>query len=155
MSNAKSQEWGLQNAQKRVEMLARHTEAFLLEPELLSTVLEELAVVLEEIHQQYEELSATHQAIAEQHQRYQELFDFAPDGYLVTDVRGIIQNANQAAGNLFGVHQAFLVGKPLVIFVANADRRAFLTYITALRTSASYAIGICSSSHDRVRCFRQ
>ena len=34
--------------------------------------------------------------------RYQELFDFAPDGYFVTDANGDIVNANRAATLMFG-----------------------------------------------------
>lgn len=136
MSNVIPKVTKLQNAQHRVNLLARNTEAFLLEPELLATVLEELSVVLEEIDQQYNELLSTRQALEEQRQRYQELFDFAPEGYLVTDIRGVIQEANQAAETLFGVRRNFLVGKPLSLFVAKLDRRAFFTYLSALQTSA-------------------
>jgi two-component system, OmpR family, sensor histidine kinase VicK len=136
MSSAKLEWSKLQQAQQRVEILAHNADAFLLEPDLLSTVMEELAVVLEEVHQQYEELLTTRQALEEQRQRYQELFDFAPDGYLVTNAEGIIQEANQAASRLFQVRQAFLVGKPLVVFVAKPDRRAFHTYLSRLQTAA-------------------
>ncbi|CAA9401470.1 hypothetical protein AVDCRST_MAG94-5938, partial [uncultured Leptolyngbya sp.] len=47
-------------------------------------------------------------------QRYQELFEFAPDGYLVTDAQGKIQEANLAAARLLNIEQRFLVGKPLL-----------------------------------------
>lgn len=35
-------------------------------------------------------------------ERYQELFDFAPDGYFVTDIKGDISEANRAATLMFG-----------------------------------------------------
>ncbi len=57
--------------------------------------------------------------------RYQELFDFAPNGYLVTDLQGIIQEANHAAAAMLGTPKQFLVGKPLLFYVAQGDRRAF------------------------------
>lgn len=138
MSSVDVQVLKLQNAQQRVQILAHNTDAFLLEPELLSTVLEELAVVLEELQQHHEELYATRQALEAQRQRYQELFDFAPDGYLVTNVQGVIQEANQAASQLFRVRQAFLVGKPLIVFVAKPDRRAFHTYLSHLQVEAQH-----------------
>jgi hypothetical protein len=53
-------------------------------------------------------------------QRYQELFDFAPDGYVVTDSYGVIEEANQAAAYLLGVRKAFLAGKPLGFFMTGA-----------------------------------
>ena len=136
MSNIEAMGAGLHNVQYRVAILANNVEAFLAQPVLLSTVMEELAVVLEEVQQQYEELLTTRQRVEEQRQRYQELFDFAPDGYLVTNVQGIIQEANQAASTLLGVRQTFLVGKPLVVFVAKVDRRAFHTYLSHLQTKA-------------------
>jgi len=38
----------------------------------------------EDLRVQNEELAAARQAVETERQRYQELFDFAPDGYLVT-----------------------------------------------------------------------
>ncbi|PSB28625.1 PAS domain-containing sensor histidine kinase [Stenomitos frigidus] len=125
----------LHNAQHRVEILSHNAETFLNQPELLSTVLEELAVVLEEVEQQYEEVLITRQTLESKRQRYQELFDFAPDGYLVTDANGVIQEVNQAATSLFGMRQEFLLHKPLAILVADADRRAFRTYFSSLQTT--------------------
>ena len=68
-------------------------------------------------------------------QRYQELFDFAPDGYVVTDATGTIQEANRAIATLLAVPQDFLVGKPLVVFVAEKDRKAFHIQLTRLTES--------------------
>jgi PAS domain S-box-containing protein len=57
--------------------------------------------------------------------RYQELFDFAPDGYLVTDAQAIIQQANHEAAAMLGTRKEFLAGKPLLFFVGDNDRRSF------------------------------
>ena len=65
-------------------------------------------------------------------QRYQELFEFAPDGYLVTDAQGIIREANSAAATLFNLSQKFLVGKPLINFVPNEERPAFRSQLNKL-----------------------
>ena len=78
---------------------------------------EELQVALEELKQQNEQLVAAQTEIERQRQRYQDLFEFAPDGYLVTDAAGIIEEANCTAAKLLNVSQRFLVGKPLIIFV--------------------------------------
>ena len=98
----------------------------------LSTALEELHVAAEELRQQNEELLATRQTLEAERQRYRDLFEFAPDGYLVTDADGTIQEANEAAASLLGVRQDFLVGKPVVVFVAGEARRAFGAYLTRL-----------------------
>ena len=84
-------------------------------PELLEdlhTALEELHVAEEEQYQQNEALAAARLTAEAERQRYQELFDFAPDGYLVTDPDGIIQEANRAAAILLGVPQPHLLDKP-------------------------------------------
>lgn len=60
--------------------------------EALSNTLEELHVATEELRQQGDELAATCQTLEAERRRYQELFEFAPDGYLVTDDKGVIAN---------------------------------------------------------------
>jgi two-component system cell cycle sensor histidine kinase/response regulator CckA len=91
----------------------------------LSIALEELNVATEELQQQNEELMATRQQLELERQRYRELFDFAPDGYLVTDDRGIIQEANFTAANLLNLSRRFLSGKPIDIFIDPAKRDIF------------------------------
>src|SRR6266536_696843 len=75
----------------------------------LDTALEELQVAGEELRQQN-----------------QELFNFAPDGYLVTDAAGIIREANHTAAALLNLSQSFLVGRPLLLFIAKVERASFL-----------------------------
>jgi PAS domain S-box-containing protein len=70
---------------------------------------------------------------------YRELFEFAPEPYLVTDAPGVIEEANQAAVAFFGRPKAFLRRTPLPFFVAAADRRAFydrLARLGVLRSGA-------------------
>jgi PAS domain S-box-containing protein len=100
--------------------------------EELQTALEELWVAEEELLQQNEELAAARQAAERERQRYQELFKLAPDGYLVTDAAGTIQEANHAAATLLAVPQERLPGKPLVVFVVAAERHAFRTQLNRL-----------------------
>src|SRR5215813_8870091 len=86
-----------------------HEPAILQEAlEVLQTSMEELHVVAEELQQQHEVTAVAQQATAAMHQRYQALFDFAPDGYLVTDSQGIIQEANRTAAVLFAIGQGYL-----------------------------------------------
>ena len=97
-------------------------------PELfteLNISLEELRVSEEELRQQNEMLGETRLAVEEERQRYQDLFDFAPDGYLVTDADGKILEANRAAGLLLGVLPRHLANKPLAVYVAPESRPAF------------------------------
>ena len=91
----------------------------------LSTALEELRVAEEELREQNEALITSQLLIEEERARYRDLFEFAPDGYLVTDVRGAIQEANRAAAELFGIDEHFLVGKPLPSYLDSDTRRDF------------------------------
>ena len=58
--------------------------------------------------------------------RYQELFEFAPNGYIVTDLHGVILEINQTAAAFLGGRKPFLLGKPLLFYVAEGDRRSFV-----------------------------
>src|ERR1700741_1697335 len=95
--------------------------------------LEELLEADKELRQQKEELIASQQVMEAERQHYQGLFDFAPDGYLVTNASGIKQEANRAAAALLSVPQGFLLGIPLIAFVAKGDCRAVLTQLTQLK----------------------
>ena len=93
--------------------------------EELHVALDELQTEEEELRRQNLALESADQAAEAERCRYQDLFDFAPDAYLVTDLAGTVREANRAAARLFGVPAQFLAGKPLAVFVDPADRRAF------------------------------
>ncbi|MEA5605942.1 ATP-binding protein [Nostoc sp. UHCC 0252] len=104
-----------------------------LQQELTTEAFEELQIALEELQIASEELQATRMAVENERQRYQELFDFAPDGYLVTDIYGTILEANQASTILLNISQRFLIRKPLVSFIGQSDHQAFFNYLTQLK----------------------
>lgn len=54
----------------------------------LHSALEELEVADRELRQQNQELCLAQAAVEAERQRYQDLFEFAPDGYLMTDAQG-------------------------------------------------------------------
>ncbi|MDM7911715.1 MAG: PAS domain S-box protein, partial [Methanotrichaceae archaeon] len=66
---------------------------------------------------------------------YWDLFNLAPNCYLVTDIDGTIQEANLAASTRFGARQDLLVGKPLISFIADKDHSAFRAQLTGLKRS--------------------
>jgi len=115
----------------RVSTLQKNTNAA---PELqnyslvlgeLETALEELQVAGEELLGQNEELAIAREKVDAERQRYQDLFEFAPDGYLVTDPNGKIQEANRAATVLLNTGQRFLVGRLLISFTVPEARPIF------------------------------
>ena len=114
----------------RPELLAQAAEE-------VSVSLEELHVALEELHQQNAELMATREALEVERLRYQELFEFAPSGYLVTDSAGVIKESNLQMAAMLQRPQRFLIGKLMVLFVAEPYRKAFLDLLTRLESGES------------------
>ncbi len=112
----------LQEAYKQLEEYSTDLEAINQE---LQLTLEHLQVLEEKQQEQ------NHQLVHEQ-QRYEELFNFAPDGYLLTDAQGRIQEANCAITALLSIESGFLVGKPLVSFIPVSARRTFRTQLNHL-----------------------
>ncbi|MBD1928501.1 PAS domain-containing protein [Trichocoleus sp. FACHB-90] len=92
--------------------------------EELYAALEKLQVAQEQLSLLNQKLAAAHQVAQAERQRYQDLLEFIPP-CLVTDMAGVIQEANSAAATMLNVPQRFLVGKPLVLFVVEQERRAF------------------------------
>jgi PAS domain S-box-containing protein len=101
----------------------------------LQTALEELQVAEEELRNQNAELIATREVLEEERSRYLEMFNLAPDAYLVTTREGIIREANEAASQLFRMHYRFLIGKPLINYISGQDRRLVRSEINNLTTS--------------------
>ncbi len=97
--------------------------------EELSAAIEELEVSTEEIHSQNEALADAKRQLDVESARYRDLFDLAPDGYLVTDTVGVILESNRAASELLGTAGPFLQQKPIVVFVDAADRRLVLNHL--------------------------
>ncbi|MEA5552433.1 PAS domain S-box protein [Anabaena cylindrica UHCC 0172] len=83
----------------------------------------ELQQTVEEILSHNEQLAVDCEMAELERRRYQDLFEFTPYGYLVTDKLGLIQEANHAASLLLSVDQDYLIGKPITIFIAEADRQ--------------------------------
>jgi two-component system, cell cycle sensor histidine kinase and response regulator CckA len=99
----------------------------------LYSVLEELETSQEELHQQNQVLIATRQIVESERQRYQSLFDLAPNGYLVTDLKGKIHQVNHhAAAQLFHTSQEYLIDKPLLVLVHESDRAYFQAQLANL-----------------------
>jgi PAS domain-containing protein len=100
----------------------------------LSTALEELQVATEELQEQNQQLLSTREQVEIEQERYQQLFEEAPDPYLVTNGVGVIEEANAAAEQLFNCRRPFLIDKPLGVFVKREEQSAFRTQLDQLRT---------------------
>ena len=81
--------------------------------------------VEEQLRNQNEKLTAAHRSVEKERSRYQALFDFAPDGYLVTGLEGAIREANTAAAAILNTPKTLLPGQSLSEFVVRPDRELF------------------------------
>lgn len=117
---------------KRAETLARKHRSDDWPDDLIHDLLQQLsdaAAALDAAEAvrrvQHNDLMIAREVAEQERLRYQELFDFAPDAYLVTNRAGIIRHANQAAVILLNVSPQFLTGKPLVSFLPLDARTLF------------------------------
>lgn len=94
---------------------------------------EQLHVAEEELHQQNEELLAQRLAIDAERRRYHDLFQLAPDAYLVTDFAALIEEANHAAADLLAVPAGQLARKPLASYVPLPSRPRFRSLVEQVR----------------------
>jgi PAS domain S-box-containing protein len=100
--------------------------------EQLQLTLEELQIAQEELRSLNEDLLGTRELVEAERLRYQNLFELAPDAYLVTSPEGIIREANQAAEQLFDIPVRFLIGKPIVNYIEDSHRKAFRSMMYSL-----------------------
>ncbi|MBD2522374.1 PAS domain-containing protein [Nostoc sp. FACHB-133] len=91
----------------------------------LETASKTLEIATEKLFEQSQKLVNVQARLREEYKRYQDLFEFIPNAYLVSDTQGKIQSANSAAAILFNLQQRFLVNKPLICFIAVEERQAF------------------------------
>jgi len=85
---------------------------------------EELLVAEEELRAQLDELGRMGLRLEAERERYADLFERAPDAYLVTDRFGVVRDANAAAVQLFCLEMRFLRGKPISAFIDPVEVRA-------------------------------
>jgi PAS domain S-box-containing protein len=86
-----------------------------------------------ELQMQNEELSLARQ-------RYLEQFDFAPDGYLVTDLAGVVEEANIAAAVLLNSERELMTGKPMALYLPSEDQSQFDLHLAQLQSGSVHRI---------------
>jgi PAS domain S-box-containing protein len=133
-----------------LEALSRHIEA--LEgrigalrghaAEETSPIFGELAIAFETLHVAHEELRQQAEALRQvsgwlevERQRYANLFNLAPDGYIVTDQDGKIQEVNEAAADLLARPANVLAGKPLALYISGQHLPVYAARLAKLLQS--------------------
>jgi PAS domain S-box-containing protein len=119
----------------RSQVLLRSENDLLLKGALddLAGAMEELRAAHDEVDAQRDELVESALRVQQEHQRYVELFEDAPDGYVVTDLHGVIRQTNRSAVELLESVRDFIVGKPLAVFVTKGDRTAFYRRLNEMK----------------------
>ena len=129
---------------RRISVLQAHVDRGACDQgPIVSALLEELHVAVAELLANEEELRLQHQQWGEiqermrqERLRYQDLFDHAPDAYLVTSTVGVIQQVNVPAAAMLQRSKDSLLGKPLLVFVGEEHKRIYLDRLAQLVTSA-------------------
>jgi len=118
----------------------------------LDRSVEELQVASEELQVKNEELLLALANLEDERQRYRDLFDMAADGYLVTDARDAVVEANRAAGELLGRPAESILGCRLIDLMSAGSRQEFLRGSRAARSGrAGEAVLMMNSRPDGTR----
>lgn len=100
-----------------------------------NAAIEELVVTEEELRTVSEQLTDNQCALEDSRSRYQDLFDSAPDAYYITDVKGIVTDANRAVSQLIGYSRIYLLNKPIMATVHPDSAALFAAKLQALQTA--------------------
>lgn len=95
-------------------------------------LMHELAVHEIELEMQQDELLLSSNAALEAAEKYAELFDFAPSGYYILNVKGEIVEVNLSGALLLGKERAYLINSKFVFFVSNDSRPVFNLFLENL-----------------------
>ena len=110
----------------------RENALFVLVEELAITI-EELRSVENELRRQNADLLIAQDTLERQRKNYIDLFDNAPDGYVVTDRSGMIVEANRMAGELIRIHTDSLVGRFIGFFLGGPEPQSLESILREVR----------------------
>jgi PAS domain S-box-containing protein len=145
----------LTDAQARLHSLRQHPDVADIDGfPALDDAVSELCAAQEDLRAQMQQLVDVRRDLTEQRRRYRMLFVSAPAAYLVTNLAGLVHDANQQAGALLNVRPKFLIGKPLILYVAHTERHDFLERLRRLQTPGDAAEDWSLQMHPRAGgCF--
>lgn len=127
MASNKDQTEQFEHLRRQAEELIRQRQYLSYEPpsEILELI-HELKVHHAELCIQNEELKQTQHNLTALHCEYNDLYEFAPCGYVTLNAQGIITRANLTASNLLGTQRSILTNSTFTKFVAPGWEYAFL-----------------------------
>lgn len=115
----------LQRMRHELFVLRRRANAHDVEPrQVLNEALRELTASVDELEASADAVGLQRDERRLAHQQHsRDLFDAAPDAYVVTDRNGVVEDINQTARELLGADVHDLVREPLAALVADEDHR--------------------------------
>ncbi|MGH7834558.1 MAG: two-component system sensor histidine kinase NtrB [Candidatus Binatia bacterium] len=125
LSRVESLQKRLGQVRQRIRMAERQP-ATAVSLDDLKTALEEMTTLEQQLVEQNKELAEGRELAEEEKGRYRDLFDQTPEAYLVTDRRGVIVEANQAAAALLQRPKESFIGTSFGIYVARENFKDFL-----------------------------
>jgi len=88
----------------------------------------ELEVHQIELEMQNEELRQAQEELELSRNTYAELYDFAPVGYFIFDVSGLIHEVNLTGAQLLGIERSLLTNKNFTGFITDADGKEIFSH---------------------------
>ncbi len=82
-----------------------------------------------ELEIQNRELHETRDALEEARDHYSALYDFAPIGYIILDIRGIVKEINLTGAQMLGRPRAMLIDRPFIPRLAPGHSGDFLDHL--------------------------
>ncbi|KCZ73202.1 PAS domain S-box [Candidatus Methanoperedens nitroreducens] len=101
----------------------------------IQSIIHELRVHQIELEMQNEELRRAQKELEESRNRYADLYDFAPAGYFIFDINGLILEVNLTGARMLGVERSLLIKQPFYLYVTPGSRDMFYLHLRrVLRT---------------------
>ena len=123
----------IEPTRRRVERLAGRVPGPSPEAgEPLEEALAEARAMLDDLRIQRELLDTTRREMEAEREQLRELFDLAPEAFLLTDAAGVVREANRAAAALLREPEESLAGRSLAEFLSEPRRAALVRRLQAL-----------------------
>ena len=96
--------------------------------EEISAIVHELKVYQIELEMQNDELRNTQLELENIKAKYFDIYDLAPEGYLIVSEKGLILESNLTAAAMFGESRATLAKKRLTKYIVKEDQDTYYAY---------------------------
>jgi PAS domain S-box-containing protein len=80
----------------------------------MATEIEELKKIIKNLEEQLERDKLLEDELKESEEKFKTLFEYAPDGYFISDLGGIFIDGNSAAEKIIGYKKEEIVGKSML-----------------------------------------